>query len=70
MADLNFDIVICVGPDDNNIIEHSLSYTKKNIIGYRKIYLVCSNPTINIEGTITIDEKIFPFTINNLNIRR
>jgi hypothetical protein len=64
--DLLFDIVICVGPNDNNIIENVLPYTKKNIIGYRNIYLVCSNPNILIPGTITIDEKIFPFTINDL----
>jgi len=42
------------------------SVFQKNIIGYRNIYLVCANPIINIEGTITIDEKIFPFNINDL----
>lgn len=61
-----FDVVICVGPKDNDIVEHMLKFNKKNIIGYRNIYLVCSNPTIDIEGTITIDEKIFPFNINDL----
>jgi hypothetical protein len=64
---LLFDIVTCVGPNDNDIIEKVLPYTKKNVIGYRNIYLICSNPTISIPGTITIDEKIFPFTINDLN---
>ena len=39
--DLLFDIVICVGPNDNNIIENVLPYTKKNIIGYRNIYMKC-----------------------------
>lgn len=60
---LCFDIVICVGPNDSNIIDSMIPYTKKNIIGYRNIYLVCSDPTITIEGTITIDERIFPFSI-------
>ena len=64
--DLNFDIVVCVGPNDNNIVEQVLPFTKKNVIGYRNIYLVCANPNINIPGTITIDEKIFPFSKNNL----
>ena len=59
--DLLFDVVICVGPNDNDIVEHVIHYTKKNIIGHRNIYLVCSDPSISIEGTITIDEKIFPF---------
>jgi len=61
-----FDIIICVGPNDTGVIYSMIPYAKKNIIGYRKIYLVCANPTINIEGTITIDENIFPFNINNL----
>ena len=66
MNDYYFDVVICVGPNDNDIIKSMIPYSKKNIIGYRNIYLVCANPTINIEGTITIDEKIFPFNINDL----
>ena len=66
MNDSLFDLVICVGPNDNDIVEHMLNFNKKNIIGYRNIYLVCSNPTINIADTITIDEKIFPFNINDL----
>jgi hypothetical protein len=66
MTDLNFDIVICVGPNDSCIVEQNLQFTKKNIIGYRNIYLLCADPNINIEGTITIDEKIFPFSKNDL----
>lgn len=62
----DFDLVICVGPNDNDILEHMLVFNKKNIIGYRNIYLICSDPKTNIEGTITIDEKMFPFNINNL----
>lgn len=62
----DFDIVICVGPNDNEIVEQMLSFNKKNIIGYRNIFLVCSNPSIKIEGTITIDEIIFPFSIDDL----
>lgn len=64
--DLQFDIVVCVGPNDNEIVEQVLPYTKKNIIGYRNIYLVCANPDINVEKVIIIDEKIFPFSKNNL----
>ena len=64
--DLLFDIVICVGPNDNNIVSQVIPFTKKNVIGYRNIYLICSNPNIVVPETITIDEKIFPFNINNL----
>ena len=59
--DLLFDIVMCVGPNDITIVDQVLPYTKKNVIGYRNIYLVCSNPDIFISDTITVDEKLFPF---------
>ena len=64
-----FDIVICVGPNDNNIIASMIPYTKKNIIGYRNIYLVCADTSIIIDGTITIDEKIFPFNMYDLILK-
>ena len=57
----NFDIVTLVGPNDKNIITKQITYTKKNIIGYRNIYLICYDPTIKIDGCITINENIFPF---------
>ena len=63
---MSFDIVICVGPNDKEIVSSSVNYSKKNIIGYRNIYLICQNPSIQIEGTITIDEKMFPFNISDV----
>ena len=62
-----FDIVIPVGPNDKDIIYKQIEYTKKNIIGYRNIYLVCYDPTINIDGCITINENIFPFSIDTVS---
>lgn len=62
-----FDIVIPVGPNDKTIIEEQLKYTKKNIIGYRYIYLICYDPTICIEGCITVDENMFPFSIETVS---
>jgi hypothetical protein len=61
VVDKLFDVVICVGPNDYDIVEHSILFTQKNVIGYRNIYLVCSDPNILVPGTITIDENIFPF---------
>jgi hypothetical protein len=66
MSDLKFDIVINVGPKDKNIIHEQMKYTKQNIIGYRNIYLICYDPSIRIEGCITIDERTFPFTIDTV----
>lgn len=56
-----FDIVVPVGPNDTSVIHKMLNYTKKNIIGYRNIYLVSYDPNLNVEGCITINENIFPF---------
>lgn len=58
---MSFDIVIPVGPNDRTVIEQQTKYTKKNIISYRNIYLICYDPSIRIDGCITIDENIFPF---------
>ena len=61
-----FDIVIPVGPNDKSIIEQQIKYTKKNIVGYRNIYLICYDPLITIDECITIDESIFPFNIDTV----
>lgn len=61
-----FDIVIPVGPEDKSIIEKQIIFTKKNIIGYRNIFLICYDPSIIIDGCITINENIFPFNIDTV----
>ena len=61
-----FDIVTPVGPNDINIIKQQIEYTKKNIIGYKNIYLISYDNTLKVEGCITISEDIFPFTIDTV----
>ena len=61
-----FDIVILVGPKDAEVIKKQIVYTKKNIIGYRNIYLICYDPSIQIDGCITIHESIFPFSLETV----
>lgn len=61
-----FDIVIPVGPNDRAVIEKQLTYTKRNVIGYRNIYLICYDPSISVDGCITVDESIFPFSIQTV----
>lgn len=58
-----FDIVIPVGPNDIDIIEKQIQYTKKNIIGYRNIYIISYLPTLHVDGCITINENLFPFNL-------
>jgi FkbM family methyltransferase len=62
----SFDIVIPVGPNDIDVIQIQLEYTKKNIIGYRNIYVICYDPTIHIDGCITVNENIFPFSLETV----
>lgn len=61
-----FDIVIPVGPNDINIINDQITYTKKNIIGYRNIYLISYDKNLYIDGCITITEDIFPFNMETI----
>jgi len=63
-----FDIVIPVGPNDTSIIQKQIEYTKKNVIGYRNIYLISYDPNIVIDGCITICEDIFPFSMKTVSI--
>jgi FkbM family methyltransferase len=58
-----FDIVIPVGPKDLDKINRQLEYNKKNIIGYRNIYIIPYDPNIQFDGCITIPESRFPFNI-------
>ena len=58
---MSFDIVIPVGPNDMNKIHEQIKYTKKNIIDYRNIYIISSNPNLKVDNCIIIDETIFPF---------
>ena len=61
-----FDIVIPVGPDELDIIQEVVSTAKLNIKGYNNIYLISCDPTLSLEGCITIEESIFPFSIKSI----
>ena len=66
-ASNQFDIVIPVGPNDAAVIDKQIVFTKKNVIGYRNIYLVVCDPKINIDGCITINENIFPVSLETVS---
>lgn len=61
-----FDIVIPVGPNDINIASTQAVYTKKNVIGYRNIYLISYDASLKVDGCITISEDIFPFSLQTV----
>lgn len=56
-----FDIVILLGPNDIDVIYEQIKYTKKNIIGFRKIFIIAFE-NIQIEDCIVIHENKFQFT--------
>jgi FkbM family methyltransferase len=64
--DTKFDIVIPVGRNDIDIIENQIEYTKKNIIGFRNIYLISYDISLKIKDCITISENIFPFSLETV----
>jgi len=64
---MSFDIVIPVGPHDTNKINKQIVYTKKNIIGYRNIYIITNlQLSLAVEDCTIIDENVFPFTIKDI----
>jgi FkbM family methyltransferase len=62
----SFDILVLVGPNDKDMIYKQIECTKKNIVGYRNIYLICYDNSIAIDGCISISEDIFPFSIETV----
>lgn len=58
---MSFDIVIPLGPKEICRFYQQIEFTKKNVIGYRNIYIVTCNLNVNIPGCTIIDENIFPF---------
>jgi hypothetical protein len=58
-----FDIVICVGPNDESVVHRCVGFNRQNIQGYRNVYLIAKNPSLKVQGAITIDEASFPFKL-------
>ena len=63
----SFDIVIPIGPNDIDVVENQVNFTKQNIIGYNNIYLVYKDTTLQVEGCTTIPESIFPFSLTTVS---
>jgi hypothetical protein len=62
-----FDIVIPLGPNERGNIHKQIEYTKKNVIGYRNIYIVTNNyDNLQIDGCKIINEDIFPFKMSDI----
>lgn len=64
---MEFDIVIPVGPNDYNSFHKCLEYAKKNVIGYRRIYILTGNTELRAEGCHFIYDHEFPFSKNDID---
>ena len=64
---MSFDIVIPLGPNERKNIHKQIEYTKKNVFGYRNIYIITNNfDNLQIDGCKVIDENIFPFKMTDI----
>lgn len=64
-----FDIVIPLGPNEVMNIHNQIEYTKKNVKGYRNIYIITNtskNSNLKLDDCIIIDESIFPFKMADI----
>jgi hypothetical protein len=65
---LSFDVVIPVGPNELNDISKQIVHIKKNVLGYRNIYIITNlKNNIQNDGCIMIDETVgFPFKYQDI----
>ena len=64
---MSFDIVIPLGPNERKNIFKQIEYTKKNVVGYRNIYIITNNyDNLQIDECKIIDENIFPFKMSDI----
>ena len=56
-----FDVVIPLGPKDEDIIQRCVESVHKNLTGFRRIYVIATKK-IDLSGCFVINEDSFPFT--------
>ena len=62
MKKVRFDILFLCHKKDIEILKKSIKYAKKNVIGYRKIFVLSRENYFPDDKEINfVDEKIFPF---------
>jgi len=64
-----FDIFQTVGPNDFNIIKKTLKLNRKNINGYRNIYLFNEHNNFKFKNIINVNSSFFPFTFEYVEDR-
>ena len=58
---MSFDVIIPLGPKDEDMISVCVASIQKHVVGVRKIFVVAYKP-MDVSGATVISEDIFPFT--------
>jgi hypothetical protein len=64
---MSFDCVIPFGPNENSVIHFCIQKARENIIGLRNIYVVSHTHSFYNPDAITIYEKNYPFSYEDVN---
>lgn len=60
-----FDIVIPLGPKDEDMIDRCVSSIYRHVVGFRYVFIVAKNPR-DISGALVLDETTFPFSYDEV----
>ena len=66
MSNPVFDIVVCHGPNDDEVLNHNIKHNKKNIVGHRNFYVITHDKNLKRDDCIVIWEGIFPFKLSDI----
>ena len=67
MKSEKFDILFLCHEKDVGILKSSIRYAKKNVVGYRKIFVLSRENYFPDDKNINfVDEKVFPFNKNEI----
>jgi hypothetical protein len=58
---MNYDVIFPLGPNDVDLFKKYIKYNQQNILNYRNMYIVSYDPSIEVEGCITVNENKFLF---------
>jgi len=58
-----FDIVVCHGPNDDNMLKLNIKYNSANVVDRKQFYVITYDPHLKLDDCIVIHESVFPFTV-------
>ncbi len=61
-----FDILFLCHEKDMESLKESIKYAQKNVVGYRKIFLLSKKNFLPDEDIVFVDEKLFPFSKSDI----